>query len=307
GVYASSATFPGVYGTSASSDGVDGYTAAAGNNGVAGTSTQPNDTCAPQCVGGDGLFGLSDASNDGSGNIEGGVEGNGYYSLLGVPYDSTSYSFAGTDQTGAVQILIDASGNILTKGSLGVLGVISNISRTVHGYYAKSYGTQAMSHILEDENTSGITNGVGLVHIDPAFTESVGSANYQVFLTPNGDCNGLYVAEKTATSFVVRELRGGRSTLSFDYRIVGHLYGQGAQRMTVFASTGGLGQGAALLGTGHSQKRAIMLAKVKIEQRHVGAAAARSAATLSRQAKSTFATKRRFVLPSVDFSLLGRR
>jgi hypothetical protein len=41
-----------------------------------------------------------------------------------------------------------------------------------------------------------------------------------VFLTPQGDCNGLYVAQKSSAGFEVRELRGGRSSLTFDYRIV---------------------------------------------------------------------------------------
>jgi hypothetical protein len=36
---------------------------------------------------------------------------------------------------------------------------------------------------------------------------------------PNGDCKGLYVTNKTATSFEVRELGGGTSSVDFDYRI----------------------------------------------------------------------------------------
>ena len=43
---------------------------------------------------------------------------------------------------------------------------------------------------------------------------------YHVFLTPNGDCKGLYVIQKTASSFEVHELGGGSSNVSFDYRIV---------------------------------------------------------------------------------------
>jgi hypothetical protein len=41
-----------------------------------------------------------------------------------------------------------------------------------------------------------------------------------VFLTPNGDCKGLYVSQKSPTSFVVRELGGGTSNIVFDYRIM---------------------------------------------------------------------------------------
>jgi hypothetical protein len=40
-----------------------------------------------------------------------------------------------------------------------------------------------------------------------------------VFLTPNGDCKGLYVHQKTATDFEVRELGNGNSNVKFDYRI----------------------------------------------------------------------------------------
>jgi hypothetical protein len=40
-----------------------------------------------------------------------------------------------------------------------------------------------------------------------------------VFVTPEGDSNGLYVV-KGAGGFLVREQHGGRSTVPFDYRIV---------------------------------------------------------------------------------------
>lgn len=43
---------------------------------------------------------------------------------------------------------------------------------------------------------------------------------YRVFLTAGGDCKGLYVSQKSATSFDVRELDGGTSNIAFDYRIM---------------------------------------------------------------------------------------
>jgi hypothetical protein len=45
--------------------------------------------------------------------------------------------------------------------------------------------------------------------------------DYRVFLTPEGDCRGLYVHRKTAVSFEVRELMGGESAVAFSYRVVG--------------------------------------------------------------------------------------
>ena len=41
-----------------------------------------------------------------------------------------------------------------------------------------------------------------------------------MFLTPEGDCKGLYVQDKRGASFEVRELQGGSSSIAFSYRIV---------------------------------------------------------------------------------------
>ncbi len=41
----------------------------------------------------------------------------------------------------------------------------------------------------------------------------------RVQVTLTGDCNGVYVSEKTATGFTVRELRGGASNATFDWEV----------------------------------------------------------------------------------------
>ena len=235
-------------------DGVLGTTTT-GYHGVEGDATGPyslsaiygqyasiaDASCVPRCTGSDGVLGYTDSASDGT-EFVGGVTGRAYIGVLALPYDSTSFAFDAVNPANDVsEAFIDSSGDFTSQGNIHAAGTISGsnlaaVSPTSHGYYAKSYSTQAMSHVLEDENTASIANGAGVVRIDPAFTEAVGSANYQVFLTPDGDCNGLYVSEKTATSFVVRELRGGRSTLAFDYRIVAHPYGQNSERMAISSS-----------------------------------------------------------------------
>jgi hypothetical protein len=56
--------------------------------------------------------------------------------------------------------------------------------------------------------------------MDSRFIQTVNTkVDYHVFLTPNGDCKGLYVNQKNATSFEVRELGAGSSSIKFDYRI----------------------------------------------------------------------------------------
>jgi len=67
---------------------------------------------------------------------------------------------------------------------------------------------------------------------DPAFASTINTGEpYHVFLTPNGDSKGLYVAGKTATGFEVRERGGGTSNIAFDYRIVAKRRGYESVRL----------------------------------------------------------------------------
>jgi hypothetical protein len=59
------------------------------------------------------------------------------------------------------------------------------------------------------------------VTLDPDFAQIVNTKmEYQVFLTPYGDCKGLYVTNRTASSSEVHELAGGTANVSFGYRLM---------------------------------------------------------------------------------------
>ena len=65
---------------------------------------------------------------------------------------------------------------------------------------------------FEDFGSAQLVAGLATVQLDATFRQTVNAnLEYHVFLTPNGDCKGLYVHQKTATSFEVRELGGGNS------------------------------------------------------------------------------------------------
>lgn len=94
------------------------------------------------------------------------------------------------------------------------------------------YGVHAAENWFEDFGAAQLVHGVAVVKIDPAFAETVnGEAGYHVFLTPQGDCEGLYVTNKTAIGFEVHELRKGASSVSFDYRITARRAGHEVERM----------------------------------------------------------------------------
>jgi hypothetical protein len=74
---------------------------------------------------------------------------------------------------------------------------------------------------FEDAGSARLVNGVATIQLDPTFIQTVNTKlDYKVFPAPNEDCKGLYVTNKTATSFQVRELGGGTSNVYFDYRIM---------------------------------------------------------------------------------------
>jgi hypothetical protein len=73
---------------------------------------------------------------------------------------------------------------------------------------------------FEDFGSGQLISGVAVVRLDQTFMQTVYTEmDYKVFPVPNGDCKGLYVTNKKATSFEVRELGGGTSTVAFDYRM----------------------------------------------------------------------------------------
>ena len=83
------------------------------------------------------------------------------------------------------------------------------------------YAIEGPENWFEDLGGAQLLNGTALVRIEPTFAQTVNTeTEYRVFLTPNGDCKGLYVTNKTTNSFEVHELGGGTSSISFDYRII---------------------------------------------------------------------------------------
>jgi hypothetical protein len=94
------------------------------------------------------------------------------------------------------------------------------------------YAVHAAENWFEDFGTAQLVNGAVVVKVDPVFAETInGQLDYHVFLTPRGDCRGLYVTRLTPSSFEVHELQGGRSTLEFDYRITARRAGHETERM----------------------------------------------------------------------------
>jgi hypothetical protein len=73
---------------------------------------------------------------------------------------------------------------------------------------------------VEDWGVARLEDGVAFVTLSEEFVALMSDrADYAVFLTPEGPCRGLYVSKKLFYGFEVRELGGGRSSVTFSWLV----------------------------------------------------------------------------------------
>ena len=117
-------------------------------------------------------------------------------------------------------------------GNTTAIGTKSAAVPLASGNMVKVFSMESPEVWFEDFGAGQLGGGITTVALDRSFVQTVGLAKgYHVFVTPKGDCNGLYVTNQTNSGFEVRELNGGQSNVAFDYRIVGHRKGYEAMRL----------------------------------------------------------------------------
>ncbi|MEO5572587.1 MAG: hypothetical protein ABIT08_05760 [Bacteroidia bacterium] len=145
------------------------------------------------------------------GNAVSGVadnSGNGIYGSAPTGSGYAGYFDGDVTVTGAMVVLGSKSGIALVKNQSGnPIGLSTE---------------EATGEWVSDYNTGTLSNGITIITIPADYLYTVNAQNnYYVFLQPEGDCKGLYVNNKTATTFEVKELQGGTSNINFSYRIMG--------------------------------------------------------------------------------------
>lgn len=131
-------------------------------------------------------------------------------------------------------ISLDNAGNMILAGNIQTGGAPTSVSTTSTGRSVITYEPRQSIQTIEDVGEVQLDRGQAVVRLEATFASAIDSrVPYLVFITPLGDTNGLYVAQRTATSFVVRE-HGGASNIGFDYRIVARPYGSRASRLPLY-------------------------------------------------------------------------
>jgi hypothetical protein len=136
------------------------------------------------------------------------------YSINSAPTADVGWGLIAGGDFGTCEV--DNNGNFSCDGTKSAVVPVDGGSRKV-----ALYAMEAPENWFEDFGSGQLSNGSARIELEPTFAQTVNThLDYHVFLTPRGECEGLYVTDLTPTGFEVRELHHGSSSVAFDYRIV---------------------------------------------------------------------------------------
>jgi len=237
----------GVYGTASATTSSETYGVLGTNPnvdskgvGVAGTGTTISSQGAS--VGNEaGVWGdASGTANEGQAGVVGTADdGFAFYGQSNGLDKATIYLGNASTNTSAFVFQAEGigagtGGNCLINvvGDLVCSGTITPSVQTSDGHQVKLYTVAATENWFEDFGAAQLASGSARITLDQTFASTVNTGqDYRVFVTPDGDCKGLYVTNKTAAGFEVRELGGGGSNVPFEYRIVAKRLGYESARL----------------------------------------------------------------------------
>jgi hypothetical protein len=115
-----------------------------------------------------------------------------------------------------------AKANRLKSPATGLL--VYQIDNTPGFYYYdgsgwRILGSSPSARIASEESLKGLgqlSNGSSFIKFE---TPQENSENVVIQIQSGGDCNGLYISQKTKEGFVVKELQKGKSNVRFSWKI----------------------------------------------------------------------------------------
>ncbi len=114
------------------------------------------------------------------------------------------------------------TGDAFFRGDLNVDGTKNAVVETANYGVRTTYADESTDVRFFDRGQCQLTDGQATVNLDPVFLELV-TINEEnpmlVQVTLTSDCNGVFIAEKTGSSFTVKELQGGDSSATFDWEV----------------------------------------------------------------------------------------
>ncbi|HWB63368.1 MAG TPA: hypothetical protein VG603_07660, partial [Chitinophagales bacterium] len=204
GVYGDAATTASGIGVIGVGNGLNTYQILDEGAGVVGSGTRYG-------VGG---FATTEHQTNGTANNANNLLANasagGYFELQSGLF-AVGWSYvASQDNTGVIRKII---GN----------GTVNTIVKDTTGNFIALSCPEAPENLFQDWGKGQLVNGRMHITLDADFAKNIAVNTehaLRVFVQPEGDCNGVYVTNKTPDGFDVVELAGGKSNVEFTWMVV---------------------------------------------------------------------------------------
>jgi hypothetical protein len=204
--------------------GVFGQGGGASGQGVRGIGAGGPNTSPASAV---GVYGQAGSGSDGVQGVGSGTQGAGVH---GISSDLNGNGMIAEANNGARAFAIWArsssgfagffDGNVQVNGDFLVTGAKSAVVAFPDGSSRRLYCMESPESWFEDFGVGQLVNGCAEVELAIDFASVVTCDSYHVFLTEYDDNSGLYVTNRTSTSFAVRARSSKTSNGSFSYRVV---------------------------------------------------------------------------------------
>jgi hypothetical protein len=110
-----------------------------------------------------------------------------------------------------------------TKRKLWGTGAVSTVVRDLDGNEVMLSCPESPENLYMDYGVGVLKDGYAFIEIDPILQKNI-IVNEQhpikIYIQPEGNCNGVYVKNKSIKSFEVVELNNGKNNVPFSYQIV---------------------------------------------------------------------------------------
>lgn len=173
-----------------------------------------------------GAPGVQGTTNDGQAGVAGSVwkptladlnnTSGGYFSnIYGIPNSGSIFAINYTRVS-----YVTAGGTIRKIDGPGAAGtIVSDLDDNP----VLMTSMESPEILFTDYGDGQLVNGKAIIKLDPIFSKNIivnEKNKIKVFVQLEGDCNGVYVTNKTANGFEVHELKGGTSNVTFSYEVV---------------------------------------------------------------------------------------
>jgi len=206
GVYATSTGRAALVAVGSSQDGVDGLTSGSSSGGSAGVFAHDTSTNARN-------YGVEGLSDNGVGVLARSAAGTEALRVNSGTTETGNPVFDVNSSDGTTVAYIDDIGNMFITGQLSQNEACTGRCIT--------YTPHVVRPTIEDTGDAALAAGRAYIPLPDSLTAAVRQdGNYRVFVTPEGESNGLYVTRKSARGFAVIENHAGRSDVAFSWRVV---------------------------------------------------------------------------------------